>query len=77
MTIKYVSPVQTYIHFDQEDKIWWMSDGYKIVPRASLNVSKNCPKEYQDILTMAIARGYIYPTACMTEKEYVWATLEK
>jgi hypothetical protein len=77
MNVTYDTSKEKFVTIDQEDKIWWMTDGYALVARASLQVSPLCPKEYRDMLNMAIARHYIYPTATMKEKEYVWATLEK
>ena len=67
----------TYYQIDSDDPNWFMSDGMRLVPRAAIEISHQCPKDLILHFNTAIASGYIKPVAYMSEKEYVWATLEK
>lgn len=66
-----------YYQIDSDNAHWFMTDGVRLIPRASIEISSKCPKDLILHLSTAIASGYIKPVAYMSEKEYVWATLEK
>jgi hypothetical protein len=54
---------------------WYIKNGITITPRAGLEVSKSCPREYGLILAECIDRGWINPVAYMKESEYIWEKL--
>ena len=77
MNVIYDTPEETFHMLDANSDIWFMSDGFKLVPRATIEISPRCPKDLLLYIHKAIAAGYIKPVVYMREKEYVWATLEK
>jgi hypothetical protein len=54
-----------------------MTDGIKIVPRAGLEISNQCPYEYKLILADCIDRGWLKPVAYIKTKELIWEVLEQ
>ena len=52
-------------------------DGLTIVPRASFEVSKECPREYKLIIAECIGRGWLKPVAHMRDTEYTMELLRK
>jgi hypothetical protein len=50
-------------------------DGLTIVPRASFEVSKECPHEYRLIIAECIGRGWLRPVAHMRDTEYTMELL--
>jgi hypothetical protein len=77
MTAKYDTPGDKFYQLDATSDMWFMTDGFKLVPRATIEVHPNCPDYMLIYIHKAIANGYIKPVVYMHEKEYVWATLEK
>ena len=53
------------------------SDGIKLVPRASFEISEKCPPEYQKILYECWGNGWIKPVAHMRDTEYTMELLRK
>jgi len=52
-------------------------DGITIVPRASFEVSNECPREYKLIIAECIGRGWLKPVAHMRDTEYTMELLKK
>jgi hypothetical protein len=52
-------------------------DGIRLVPRASFEISENCPAQYQKFLYECWANGWIKPVAHMKDSEYTWELLQK
>jgi hypothetical protein len=52
-------------------------DGLTIVPRASFEISKECPREYQLIIAECIGNGWLKPVAHMLDTEYTMELLKK
>jgi len=52
-------------------------DGIKIVPRASFEISDQCPREYKLIIAECIDRGWLKPVAHMRDTEYTMELLRK
>ena len=52
-------------------------DGLTLVPRASFEVSKECPREYRLIIAECISNGWLRPVAHMRDTEYTMELLQK
>ena len=52
-------------------------DGIQLVPRASFEISNNCPAEYRSIFITAINAGWLKPVAHMRDTEYTMELLRK
>jgi hypothetical protein len=52
-------------------------DGIKIVPRASFEISNQCPREYRLIIADCINNGWLKPVAHMRDVEYTMELLRK
>jgi hypothetical protein len=52
-------------------------DGLTLVPRASFEVSKECPREYKLIIAECIGNGWLRPVAHMRDTEYTMELLKK
>lgn len=46
-------------------------NGMVVAPRASIEISKNCPDSYISIVMACIDNGWIRPVAYVTEEEYM------
>jgi hypothetical protein len=65
----------TFKEIQQGDPDFTMTDGIKLVSRASFNISQNCPKEYRMIILECMNNGWIKPVAYIKESDYVWEKL--
>jgi hypothetical protein len=61
------------IHNKDPDFI--IADGIAIAPRAGMEITKDCPKEYMLIIEKCIRNEWLKPVAYMKESEYVWEKL--
>ena len=52
-------------------------NGLVVVPRASFELSKECPREYKLIIAECIGRGWLQPVAHMRDVEYTMELLRK
>jgi len=52
-------------------------DGLTLVPRASFEISKECPREYRLIIAKCISNGWLRPVAHMRDVEYTMELLQK
>ena len=52
-------------------------DGLTLVPRASFEISKECPREYRLIIAECIGNGWLLPIAHMRDTEYTMELLQK
>lgn len=52
-------------------------NGLTLVPRASFEISKHCPREYRMIIGECIGNGWIKPVAHMRDMEYTMELLLK
>jgi hypothetical protein len=59
----------------RDDAHFRMTDGVRIVPRAAIEISKSCPREYQLILADCIDKGWVKPVAYIKTKELFWEVL--
>ena len=58
-----------------DSDFYFTNDGFHLVPRASVEVSCTCPKDYQDMIQECLNHGWIKVVANMKESEYVWEKL--
>ena len=59
----------------QDDPHFGMTDGFRLVPRASIEVKKNIPYNYQLMIAECIDKGWIKPVAYVKTKELFWEVL--
>jgi hypothetical protein len=52
-------------------------DGLTLIPRASFEINKECPREYKLIIAECINNGWIKPVAHMRDTEYTMELLQK
>lgn len=46
-----------------------ITDGLIVSPRAGFEIKLECPREYRQIISTCIDRGWLQPVANITEKE--------
>jgi hypothetical protein len=51
-------------------------NGVTLVPRASLEISSNCPGEYRHLISQAYRNGWLKPVANMRNTEYTMELLK-
>jgi len=54
-----------------------MSDGFVLTPRAAIEVSMDCPKDYLCIIQTCMEKGWLQPVAYVKEEEHTWEILTK
>jgi len=59
------------------DKMFYIKGHITITPRAGIEISNQCPREYRLILADCIDRGWIKPVAYMRDDEYMWDELKE
>ena len=52
-----------------KDPGYHLVDGYKLVPRALIAITKDCPDHVKDYLKFAIDRGWVVPIANIYKHE--------
>lgn len=57
------------------DNKFWIQDRFTVTGRASIELSKNCPREYKMIIAECINRGWIKPVANISERELLFSVL--
>jgi len=60
-----------------DDNFMFSHDGLTLVPRASLEISGNCPDNYFHVLQTCINKGWIRSVAHMQDTEYTMELLQK
>lgn len=60
-----------------QDNFTFSPDGVTMVPRAHILVLEQCPAEYRDMVSYAIAKGWVQPVANMRDTEYTMELLQK
>lgn len=51
-------------------------DGITLIPRASLEILKECPASVRDQIQWAMAKGWIQPVAHLPDDELAWEMLK-
>jgi hypothetical protein len=73
--LKFIFPKTKTVSLRPGDKGFTFSDGISITPRASIEISKNCPPHIKDQILYYHQLGYITVTAHMTEQEHLMTSL--
>lgn len=58
------------------DEHFNMTDGIKLVPRASFEIGEGCPEYFKTIIAKAYNEGWLIPIAHVKTKELFWELLE-
>lgn len=61
----------------QGDPKFHIIDGLVMAPRAGFEVGSGCPKEYKQIISECIGRGWLRPIANVKDNELFWEELQK
>lgn len=59
----------------QGENDFYIFDGFKLAPRAYIEISNVCPASMKLAIQKAIADGYLKTVACVKEKDFVWEKL--
>lgn len=70
-------PKVKFVSLKKGDPNFYMSDGISLTPRASIDISKNCPPHIAEQIAYFYERGYIQAVAKMTEQELMMSSLSK
>ena len=57
------------------DEHFMMTDGLKVIPRASLMIKDGCPNYFKTIIAKAYNEGWLVPVANVKTKELFWEVL--
>ena len=57
------------------DTNFMIDNGFLMAPRAGIEISNDCPRQYKLMIMEAIKNGWLQPVAYMKESEYVWEQL--
>jgi hypothetical protein len=57
------------------DKNFTITDGFTMAPRAGLEINKDCPREYRQIIAVCIDQGWLKSVAHVTERELLFMGL--
>jgi hypothetical protein len=71
----FIIPENNFKEIKRDDALFYMTDGIRLVPRASIEISKSCPYNYQQIIADCIDRGWVKPVAYIKTKELIWEKL--
>lgn len=59
----------------KDDPDFMIDNGIVMSPRAGLEISNDCPKQYKSMIIEAIKNGWLQPVAYMKESKFVWEKL--
>ena len=59
----------------QNDPDFHIDNGIVMAPRAGVEISNSCPRQYKLMIMEALKNGWLQPVAYMKENEYVWEKL--
>lgn len=54
-----------------------LRDGFKIAPRAGVEISNECPREYRLIIATCMEKGWLKPFATVKDTELFWEEFSK
>lgn len=58
------------------DSKWLIEDGSVIVPRAGFEIDPKCPKDYRQIIVMALQYNWLMPVANVKDSELFWEAMQ-
>ena len=59
----------------QNDPDFHIDNGIVMAPRAGVEISNSCPRQYKLMIMEALKNGWLQPVAYMKETEYTWEKL--
>lgn len=59
----------------QNDPDFHIDNGIIMAPRAGVEISNSCPRQYKLMIMEALKNGWLQPVAYMRETEYTWEKL--
>ena len=68
-------PDKTIKIIRQDDPDFHIINGIVMAPRAGLEISNDCPRQYKLMIIEATKNGWLTPVAYMKESEYIWEQL--
>lgn len=71
------SKSQTVKALRPNDNDFTFCDAYTITPRASFEISANCPSQYRQVIAECINNRWLTPVAYISEKEAIFIGLNK
>lgn len=71
----FTEPEKQFKDIRPGDEHFNMTDGIKLVPRASLEIGKGCPEYFKTIIAKAYTEGWLVPIAHVKTKELFWEVL--
>ena len=71
----FTSPNDIIKTIRQEDPDFHIDNGIVMAPRAGVEISNDCPRQYKLMIIEALKNGWLQPVAYMKEKEFVWEKL--
>lgn len=59
----------------QDEPGFYIKEGIKMVGRAGIEITSDCPDYFKKIIGEAYSKGWLIPVANMLEAEYTWEKL--
>lgn len=75
MTINFTVQSTPVKIIKSSDPDFTFTSGLTFCSRAGVEISDRCPDNYRQMITTALAHGWIKPFAVMKESEYIWEQL--
>lgn len=60
-----------------ESDFYFSTDNITYVPRASLEIDRDCPGHLRDIIHHCVSQGWLKAVANVKDQEMVWEKLQK
>jgi hypothetical protein len=73
----FTTPENRFREIRLGDENFMMTDGIKMVPRANIEFSSQCPANIMLIISHAMEKGWVKPVAHVKTKELFWEVLEE
>ena len=71
----YIIPDKIIKTIRKDDPNFYIDNGIVIAPRAGIEISNDCPRQYKSMIMEATKNGWLKPIAYMKESEYTWEVL--
>ena len=71
----YTTPDKIIKTIRKDDPDFYIDNGIVMSPRAGIEISNDCPRQYKSMIMEAIKNGWLKPIAYMKESEYTWEVL--
>lgn len=59
------------------ERLFTITDGLITSPRAGFEINQQCPRQYSQIISTCIDRGWLKPVAYMSEREMLFSGLNQ